>query len=141
MWLIIKGFLAAILSVVVLCGALIGVPAALGGVESFLGGLVIGVGAALFIAPIAIALFGIPIVYLLRRLGRNTLRAYFWASFGTCTCLAFWMAFNLPANSARGFQGIFEILVVLIAGPCAATVFWSVTRPDQAIKQKTAPLA
>jgi hypothetical protein len=134
LWMAVKGFVAAILSLVALCAVALGIPAAFGDVSNLWKWAALGAGIALFIAPVAVAIFGIPAVYALHRTGRTSLRAHVWTGFGISACLATLSALTLPGSEARGIIQIFETVIVLISGPLAAAAFWSVARPDRTIQ-------
>ena len=122
----LKGFIFATLSLVALC--------ALASTAFFLSpiGAVIGAGIAAVMAPIAILVFGVPAHLGLSRLKKTSLRAYLWTGFAISTVLAFCIAIMLPHGGPRMMIALFEIAIILFAGPCAAWVFWLTLRPDRA---------
>ena len=116
-----------------------GIPAVLLGDQHALGWAAIGAYVGLLVAPIAVAVFGIPSIYVLRRSGNCSLRAYLWTGFGISSSLALISAVTLPESAARGIIQIFEIACMIIAGPFAAAVFWASVRPDRVAEVKQAP--
>jgi len=120
----LKGFIFATLSVIALC--------ALASTVFFLSpiGAVIGAGLATIIAPIAILVFGVPAHLGLSWLKKTSLRAHLWTGFAISTVLAFGIAFKLPHGGARMMIALFEMTIILLAGPCAAWAFWRTVRPD-----------
>jgi hypothetical protein len=137
----LKGFLLAALSLILLCAAALGIPAAIAGDTHAPLWAVLGAYIALVIAPIAVFVLGVPAHLTLQLAGKRSLRAYVWTGFGISAGLALLGSVTLPESSARGLIQTFEILIVLIAGPLSAAVFWCVARPDRAILPKQAPPA
>ena len=136
----LKGFLLAALSLILLCAAALGIPALIAGDTHAPLWAALGAYIALFIAPIAVFVFGVPAHLALQSAGKRSLRAYVWTGFGISACLALLGSVTLPESSARGMIQIFEIIIVLIAGPLSAAVFWGVVRPDRATLPKQVPL-
>ena len=134
----LKGFLLAALSLILLCAGALGIPAAVAGDVHALGWAAIGACSAAIIAPVAVLIFGVPAHLALQRAGKRSLRAYLWTGFGISTCLGILGAVTLPESAARGLIQIFEIAIVLVAGPLSSAVFWGIARPDRAINPKQA---
>jgi hypothetical protein len=131
----LKGFILATLSLIVLgavgFAAFIGSPA---------GVIVGGIGSAVF-GPMAMLMFGLPAHLLLNWFGKPSLRAYVWAGFIVSAALAALAAIPVPHGDARLIFQFFQILLIIIGGPLAASVFWWGARPDLATQQTQTPPA
>jgi len=135
MWTAIKGLVLATLSLIVLCIVAVALPAIIAG-DHALGWALIGAYMGMLIVPAPVLLFGTLSHFGLRWLGRTSLRAYLWTAFGLSAFLALLIAIRLPTSEARGMIALFEILLILIGGPCAAIVFWYTVRPDRSMASK-----